>query len=165
MAEPVTAAIALGANLGDRESNIREALRLLDAHDAIRVVRVSDLMENEAVGSPAEAPSFLNGVALLETTLTPGELLAVLLDVERNLGRERGERNAPRTLELDLLLYGDRVIDQPGLQVPHPRMHERTFVLWPLLQVAPKAADPRTGEPYAEAYHRLIGKADAQGRR
>jgi 2-amino-4-hydroxy-6-hydroxymethyldihydropteridine diphosphokinase len=165
MAEPVTAAIALGANLGDRESNIREALRLLDAHDAIRVVRVSDLMENEAVGSPAEAPSFLNGVALLETTLTPGELLAVLLDVERNLGRERGERNAPRTLDLDLLLYGDRVIDQPGLQVPHPRMHERTFVLWPLLQVAPKAADPRTGEPYAEAYHRLIGKADAKGRR
>jgi 2-amino-4-hydroxy-6-hydroxymethyldihydropteridine diphosphokinase len=104
-------------------------------------------------------------VALLETTLTPGELLAVLLDVERNLGRERGERNAPRTLDLDLLLYGDRVIDQPGLQVPHPRMHERTFVLWPLLQVAPKAADPRTGEPYAEAYHRLIGKADAKGRR
>ncbi len=165
MSDPVTAAIAFGANLGDREANIREALRLLGQHDAIRVVRVSDLMENEAVDSPVQAPKFLNGVALLETTLAPRELLAVLLDVERRLGRERGERNAPRTLDLDLLLLGEQVIDEPGLEVPHPRMHERTFVLWPLLQVAPKAADPRTGEPFAEAYHRLIGKADAKERR
>jgi 2-amino-4-hydroxy-6-hydroxymethyldihydropteridine diphosphokinase len=165
MADTVSAAIALGANLGERESNIREAIRLLNEHADIRVIRVSDLMENEAVDSPVEAPEFLNGVALLETTLAPHELLAVLLGVERKLGRERGERNAPRLLDLDVLLYGEQVIDEPSLEIPHPRMHERTFVLWPLLQVAPKAADPRTGEPWAEAYHRLIGKADANERR
>ncbi len=157
MPEPVTAAIALGANLGDREATIRRAVSLLNEHAGLRVTRLSDLMENDAVDSPPGAPSFLNAAALVETTFSARQLLDTLLDVERQLGRNRAERNAPRTLDLDLLLYGDMVIDEPGLQVPHPRMHQRAFVLWPLLQVAPRCTDPRTGEPWAEAYHRLCG--------
>lgn len=150
-----TAAIALGSNLGNRESNLRDALHRLGQLPATRLLRASDLIETKAVDSPAEAGDFLNGAALVETELSARELLDSLLRIERELGRQRSVRNAPRTVDLDLLLYGDEVIDEPGLQVPHPRMHERAFVLWPLLQIAPKIKDPRTGEPVAEAYARL----------
>jgi 2-amino-4-hydroxy-6-hydroxymethyldihydropteridine diphosphokinase len=94
-------------------------------------------------------------VARLKTTLSARQLLNALLAVEQKLGRERSVKNAPRTLDLDLLLYADEVIDEPDLQVPHPRMHERFFVLWPLLQIDSRVRDPRTGDPFADAYARL----------
>ncbi|MCA8910079.1 MAG: 2-amino-4-hydroxy-6-hydroxymethyldihydropteridine diphosphokinase [Planctomycetes bacterium] len=149
--------IALGSNLGDREANLREALRRLGELPGTELVRESSFMETEPVDSPEGAGMFLNGAAWLKTSLPPRGLLAALLEIERAMGRDRtGQpRNAPRTLDLDLLLYGDRIIEEEDLQVPHPRMHEREFVLWPLLQIASKLKDPRTGEPYAEAYARL----------
>jgi 2-amino-4-hydroxy-6-hydroxymethyldihydropteridine diphosphokinase len=127
--------IGLGANLGDREKTIRAALEALDAEDGIDVVAVSTLRETEPVGV-GEQPLFLNGAAELETTLTARELLDRLLETERRFGRARvpGE-HGPRTLDLDLLLYGDERIDEPGLQVPHPRLHERAFVLEPLAEL------------------------------
>ncbi|MBZ0137260.1 MAG: 2-amino-4-hydroxy-6-hydroxymethyldihydropteridine diphosphokinase [Planctomycetes bacterium] len=154
---PAEAYIALGSNLGDREVNLREALKRVGALPRTKLLRESSLIETAPVDSPDGAGTFLNGVAQIETNLSPRELLEALLDIEKQLGRDRAgqPRNAPRTLDLDLLLYGTQIIDEPGLQVPHPRMHEREFVLWPLLQIASRLADPRTGEPYAEAYARL----------
>ncbi|MCB9936080.1 MAG: 2-amino-4-hydroxy-6-hydroxymethyldihydropteridine diphosphokinase [Planctomycetes bacterium] len=155
----MNAFIGLGSNLGNREANLREALDRLGALPGTRLVRESSLMETEPVDSPPGAGLFLNGVAWIETSLAPLELLESLLAIERDLGRDRkGQpRNAPRTIDLDLLLYGEQLIDRPELQVPHPRMHEREFVLWPLLQIASKLRDPRTGEPFADAYARLKG--------
>ena len=129
--------VALGANLGDRERTLRAAVDALAAEDGIEVVAVSTLRETEPVGV-GEQPRFLNGAAELETTLTSRELLARLLAVEQRFGRIRvpGEQG-PRTLDLDLLLFGDEVIDEPGLTVPHPRLHERRFVLEPLAELAP----------------------------
>ncbi|HEY6028987.1 MAG TPA: 2-amino-4-hydroxy-6-hydroxymethyldihydropteridine diphosphokinase, partial [Gaiellaceae bacterium] len=113
--------VGVGANLGDREATIREAVRLLGDE----VVAVSRLRETEPWGY-ADQPPFLNGAILLETGLEPRALLDRLLAVERELGRSRdGPRYGPRTIDLDLLLYGDRVVDEPGLTVPHPRLHER----------------------------------------
>ncbi|MCZ7608277.1 MAG: 2-amino-4-hydroxy-6-hydroxymethyldihydropteridine diphosphokinase [Planctomycetota bacterium] len=156
----MNAFIGLGSNLGDREASLRAALDRLAALPLTRLVRESSLMETEPVDSPEGAGLFLNGVAWIETSLAPLELLEALLAIERELGRDRkGQpRNAPRTIDLDLLLYGEQVIDQPELQVPHPRMSEREFVLWPLLQIASKLRDPRTGEPFADAYARLKGQ-------
>ena len=134
--------IALGANLGDRAATIRAAIDALAKTDGIEVVRVSSLMENPAVGGPANAPPFLNGAAELSTTLDPHALLARLLEVERGLGRERRYKWAPRTIDLDLLLYGDRVIKSDDLTVPHPLMHERDFVLVPLSEIAPDLIHP-----------------------
>jgi 2-amino-4-hydroxy-6-hydroxymethyldihydropteridine diphosphokinase len=124
--------VGLGANLGDREATIRAALDALAAEDGIDVVAVSTLRETEPVGVGAQ-PLFLNGAAELETTLTAHELLDRLLATEQRFGRVRvaGE-HGPRTLDLDLLLYGDEQIDEPGLTVPHPRLEERAFVLDPL---------------------------------
>ena len=124
--------IGLGANLGDREATIRAAVAALGEEDGIEVVAVSALRETEPVGVGPQ-PLFLNGAAELETTLTARELLDRLLATEQRFGRVRvpGEHR-PRTLDLDLLLYGDEQIDEPGLTVPHPRLHERAFVLEPL---------------------------------
>lgn len=149
--------IALGSNLGDREVNLREALRLVGELPRTKLLRESSFIETAPVDSPEGAGAFLNGVAQLETNLSPRELLEALLDIEKQLGRDRtGQpRNAPRTVDLDLLLYGTQVINEPGLEVPHPRMHEREFVLWPLLQIASKLTDPRDGTPYADHYQKL----------
>jgi len=138
--------VALGANLGDRERTLRAAVDALAAEDGIEVVAVSTLRETEPVGV-GEQPRFLNGAAELETTLTARELLARLLAVEQRFGRIRipGE-HGPRTLDLDLLLYGDEVIDEPGLAVPHPRLHERSFVLEPLAELAPGLVVPGRGD-------------------
>jgi len=138
--------VALGANLGDRERTLRAAVDALAAEDGIEVVAVSTLRETEPVGV-GEQPRFLNGAAELETTLTSRELLARLLAVEQRFGRIRisGE-HGPRTLDLDLLLYGDEVIDEPGLAVPHPRLHERSFVLEPLAELAPGLVVPGRGD-------------------
>jgi 2-amino-4-hydroxy-6-hydroxymethyldihydropteridine diphosphokinase len=153
-----TAFIALGSNLGEREENLERALGYLRKIEGIKVERVSSFIETAAVDAPAGSGAFLNAVARLNTTLSAQELLGALLAVEQKLGRERSIKNAPRTLDLDLLLYGDQVIDEPDLQIPHPRMHERFFVLWPLLQIDSRVRDPRTGEPFADAYERLSRK-------
>jgi 2-amino-4-hydroxy-6-hydroxymethyldihydropteridine diphosphokinase len=137
--------MAFGANLGDREGTIRIALARLAEHDDIQVLRVSSLRETDPVGYD-DQPRFLNGVALLATILGPRELLEVLLGVERDLGRTRhGPRFGPRTIDLDLLLYGDEVVDEPGLEVPHPRMTERAFVLEPLAELDPDLVIPGRG--------------------
>jgi 2-amino-4-hydroxy-6-hydroxymethyldihydropteridine diphosphokinase len=138
--------VGLGANLGDRERTLQLAVARLGEVPGIEVVRVSTLRETDPVGV-VEQPRFLNGVAALETTLLPRELLAALLGVERGLGRVRadGERWGPRVLDLDLLLYDDLVVCEPGLTVPHPRLHERRFVLEPLVELDPGLRVPGRG--------------------
>jgi 2-amino-4-hydroxy-6-hydroxymethyldihydropteridine diphosphokinase len=134
----VIAYIGLGSNLGDREATLREALQRLGGLDGIDVAAVSSFRETDPVGR-LDQPRFLNAAAALETKLSPRELLGCLLEVERALGRDRTkeERWGPRTIDLDLLLYGDETIAEPGLEVPHPRMAERAFVLEPLLELDP----------------------------
>jgi 2-amino-4-hydroxy-6-hydroxymethyldihydropteridine diphosphokinase len=131
--------VGLGANLGDREATIRRAAELIGAR------RLSTIRETEPWGY-ADQPSFLNAVAELETDLGPRALLDRLLELELELGRERtGPRYGPRTIDLDLLLYGDAAVSEPGLELPHPRLGERLFVLEPLAELAPDAAIPGAG--------------------
>lgn len=137
--------IGIGSNLGDRESTIRRALALLDAVRTTRVARVASLRETEPVGV-LEQPRFLNTAAVLETALAPRELLEELLRIEGELGRTRdGARWGPRTLDLDLLLHGHAILDEPGLTLPHPRLHERRFVLEPLAELDPSLEIPGRG--------------------
>jgi 2-amino-4-hydroxy-6-hydroxymethyldihydropteridine diphosphokinase len=135
--------VGLGANLGDRGATIRRALELLGAEPGIEVVAVSTLRETEPVGY-ADQPSFLNGAAALETDLSARALLDRLLAVEQELGRVRGvgPRFGPRTIDLDLLLYGAEVVDEPGLSVPHPRLAGRRFALEPLYELDPGLSLP-----------------------
>ncbi|MFL5911753.1 MAG: 2-amino-4-hydroxy-6-hydroxymethyldihydropteridine diphosphokinase [Gaiellaceae bacterium] len=138
--------IGLGSNLGDREATIRAALDALAAEPGITVAAVSSLIDTEPVGV-VDQPRFLNGVAALDTDLPAGALLDVLLAVEQRFGRRREASlpQGPRTLDLDLLLYGDAEIEEPGLRVPHPRLHERAFVLGPLAELAPSLEVPGKG--------------------
>ena len=131
--------VGLGSNLGDREATIRRAIAALPG-----VVAVSELRETDPVGV-TEQPAFLNGVVALETELSPRELLDTLLAVERDLGRERRERWGPRTIDLDLLLYGGETVDEPGLTVPHPGLHVRRFALEPLTDLDPELVVPGRG--------------------
>ncbi len=131
--------VGLGSNLGDREATIRAAVAALPD-----VVAVSELRETAPVGV-VDQPAFLNGAAALETELSPRQLLEVLLEVELGLGRERRERWGPRTIDLDLLLYGGETVAEPGLVVPHPRLHERGFVLEPLAELDPGLVVPGRG--------------------
>jgi 2-amino-4-hydroxy-6-hydroxymethyldihydropteridine diphosphokinase len=142
----VRAYVGLGANLGDREETISRALDVLRGAEGVDVVAVSTLRETEPWG-PVEQPPFLNGAAELETTLSPRELLELLLEVERQLGRLRGgERFGPRTIDLDLLLYDDLELEEPGLTLPHARLHERRFALEPLAELAPDVRVPGRGK-------------------
>jgi 2-amino-4-hydroxy-6-hydroxymethyldihydropteridine diphosphokinase len=138
--------VALGSNLGDREQNLLGAVEALGAEPGVDVVAVSGLIETEPVGF-LDQPRFVNGVAALDTTWSARALLELLLDVERRFGRSREgvPAQGPRTLDLDLLLYGDAEIDEPGLRVPHPRLHERAFVLEPLAELAPGLDVPGRG--------------------
>ncbi|MGH2970876.1 MAG: 2-amino-4-hydroxy-6-hydroxymethyldihydropteridine diphosphokinase [Gaiellaceae bacterium] len=138
--------VALGSNLGDREATIRGGLTELEREPGIEVAAVSTLVDTEPVGV-VDQPRFLNGVAAVDTELSARDLLAVLLDVERRFGRRRAGAvpQGPRTLDLDLLLYGDAEIDEPGIAVPHPRLHEREFVLGPLAEIAPGLEVPGKG--------------------
>jgi len=137
--------VGLGANLGDRAGTLRKAIDVLGATPGVEVVAVSTLRETEPVGY-LDQPRFLNGAAALETTLAPRELLERLLAVERELGRTRdGARFGPRTVDLDLLVYGDAELDEPGLAVPHPRLHERRFALEPLHELDPGLVLPGRG--------------------
>ena len=137
--------VGLGANLGDREATLRRAVELLAADPEIELVALSTLRETDPVGY-LDQPRFLNGAAELETDLAPRDLLERLLRVERRLGRERtGPRFGPRTVDLDLLLYGDEQVDEPGLRVPHPRLHERRFALEPVAELDPTLGIPGRG--------------------
>jgi len=139
-----SAFVGIGSNLGDREGNFRRAVELLSAEDGIDVVAVSEIRETDPVGAVEQGP-FLNGAVRIETDLAPRELLERLLAVEARLGRVRRERWGPRTIDLDLLLYGDDVVDEPGLTVPHARLHERRFALEPLSDLAPSLEIPGKG--------------------
>ena len=138
--------VGLGSNLGDREGTILRALARLQDDPGLSVVRVSALRETEPVGY-VDQPQFLNGVVELATELPARDLLTRLLAIERELGRARGDGPplGPRTIDLDLLLYGDEVIAQGGLQIPHPLMHERRFVLEPLAELAAEVVIPGHG--------------------
>lgn len=142
MEQSITAYIALGANLGDRQRNLQHALVRLNETAGVRVVRVSSFIDNPSVGGPVDAPPFLNAAAEIETTLDAHALLDRLMKIEREMGRVRGERNAPRPIDLDILLYGGQVIRTESLTVPHPRMHERRFVLQPLAEIAGGVVHP-----------------------
>jgi 2-amino-4-hydroxy-6-hydroxymethyldihydropteridine diphosphokinase len=139
---PATAYIALGSNLGDRQDYLDRALQALQEHPRITVSQVSTTHETAPVGGPPGQGPFLNAAAELQTDLDPIELLDVLMDIEHQLGRVRGERYGPRTIDLDLLLYDDLVLEEPRLTLPHPRMTERTFVLAPLCEIAPDVVHP-----------------------
>jgi len=134
---PQRAFVALGSNLGERGAHLRGALEALRATPGVRVLHATDPIETEPVGGPPGQRRFLNAVVELETTLAARALLGELLRIERTAGRVRAQRNGPRTLDLDLLFYGEERIDEPGLIVPHPRLEERVFVLRPLAQLAP----------------------------
>jgi 2-amino-4-hydroxy-6-hydroxymethyldihydropteridine diphosphokinase len=141
--------IGLGANLGDREGTIRAAVERLDADPEIEVLAVSSLRETDPVGYE-DQPRFLNAAAALRSELTPRQLLDRMLEIERELGRVRdGPRYGPRTIDLDLLLHGDAVVDEPGLQIPHPRLAERAFVLEPLVELDPLLEVPGRGSVQA----------------
>lgn len=144
-AAAATAYIGLGTNVGERARNLATALEHL--RQALQLQAVSSIYETEPVGY-AEQPSFWNMVVQARTTLPPAELLARLIDIEQQMGRQRSFRNAPRVIDLDILLYGDIVHEEPGLRVPHPRMTERAFVLKPLVEVAPDLRDPESGRRY-----------------
>jgi 2-amino-4-hydroxy-6-hydroxymethyldihydropteridine diphosphokinase len=146
MTDAVIAFVGLGGNLGDAATTLRAAVDALDGLPLTRVVRTSRLFRTPAWGVQDQA-DFINGVAMLETRLEPGDLLDALLATERQFGRERdpAQRWGPRTLDLDLLLYANAVIDVPGLRLPHPHLHERAFALVPLLEIAPDILIPGHG--------------------
>ncbi len=144
------AAVALGSNLGDRERHLRRALRALDRAEDLVVLRRSTWHETEAVGGPEGQGPYLNGVCLVETTLDAGTLLACLQQIEDDAGRERSVPDGPRTLDLDLLLFGDQRSDDPELTLPHPRMEDRAFVLAPLAELLPETVLAGSGLTVAQ---------------
>jgi len=139
---PTAAYIALGANVGDREGNLRTAIDCLKGTAGITVDQVSRFYETSAMGGPANSPSYLNAAAAVSTMLPPMRLLHRLLEIERDIGRVRREKWEPRPIDLDLLLYGDQIIATDDLLVPHPLMHERRFVLDPLAEIAGDVVHP-----------------------
>ncbi|MBE7382975.1 MAG: 2-amino-4-hydroxy-6-hydroxymethyldihydropteridine diphosphokinase [Leptolyngbya sp. SIO1E4] len=144
----VSCAIALGSNLGDPPAILEGAIQRLNQHPHIAVTAQSSVYQTAPVGPPQ--PDYLNVCVLLETDLAPEELLRILLQTEAAFGRVRRERWGPRLLDLDLLLFGDLVLTTPTLQIPHPRMHERAFVLVPLAEIATNWADPISGKTIAQ---------------
>ncbi len=151
------AVVALGSNLGDRKSSIRASLARIEELPCTSVVRVSALIETDPVG-PIEQGTYLNGACLLETDLDARKLLAELLSIERELGRDRDreERWGPRMIDLDLLVFGDEIINEPGLTVPHPRIAERLFVLEPMNEIVPELIVPPGRLTVHQLYQRLV---------
>jgi 2-amino-4-hydroxy-6-hydroxymethyldihydropteridine diphosphokinase len=143
-AQSVIAYIGIGSNMDNPALQVAQALRELEELPHTRLVRSSSLYETEPIGFAGQS-SFINAVVAVDTSLTPRELLDGLLEIEKRHGRVRAQRNGPRTLDLDVLLYGHRVLMEDGLTVPHPRMHERGFVIEPLLEVDPECEIPGLG--------------------
>ncbi len=161
-APPTLVYVGLGANLGEREAALRKALATLGQYPGTRVLRVSPLYGSAPVD--AGGPDYLNAVAEVATTLTPEALLQALQAIEQSAGRERPYRNAPRTLDLDILWFGDQVIDTPTLTVPHPRMAERAFVLRPLADLVPERVDATALQAVAaQDIHQLKGTGWVDG--
>ncbi len=160
----VQAYIALGSNLGDRHANLNSALDRLRQTPGIRLLQVSRFWETDPAGGPPDQPHYLNAVCAVETELSPQQLHQELLRIEAEHGRQRGEVNAPRTLDLDLLLYGSEVIRTAELTVPHPRLHQRRFVLGPLAEIAPTLVHPVLGRTVVELLAALT-RQDLHGRR
>ena len=142
-AEPTRVAVALGANLGDRQRQLQQAVEAL--RRVLDDASVSSFHDAAPVGVTLPHPNYLNAAMTGLTRLSPRALLTQLLDIERALGRTRPHINAPRTIDLDLILYGDRIVDEPALTLPHPRFRDRQFVLAPLAEIAPAMVDPLTG--------------------
>jgi 2-amino-4-hydroxy-6-hydroxymethyldihydropteridine diphosphokinase len=150
----VIAAIGLGSNVGDRQAHLDFAAGRL--RSLLHNFKLSSIRETEPLGVPGDQPRFLNAAAVGETMLGARALLDQLQAIESEAGRDRPYAGAPRTLDLDLILYGPQVIDQPGLVVPHPRFRERRFVLEPLAEIAPGSQDPMTGRTVAELLRQLL---------
>lgn len=156
--------IGIGANLGDRQAGIRRACDLLRQSHGIVSLSLSSLHETEPVGGPPGQGPYLNAAARVETHLDAQALLKTLLEIEARLGRQRSEKWGPRVIDLDLLLFDDQVIDTPTLTVPHPRLHERRFVLEPLVEIGGNAVHPIFGLTVHQLLDRLLGRARERGR-
>jgi 2-amino-4-hydroxy-6-hydroxymethyldihydropteridine diphosphokinase len=144
--------IGLGSNLGDRQAMLDQAIERLQESENISLQQVSSYFETDPVGGPPDAPAFINAVAEIDTDLDPHDLMDTLLEIEADLGRVRDKKNDPRTIDLDILLYGDLILNDPDLRIPHPRMHERGFVLEPLAEIAPHIVHPELGDTMQELW-------------
>ncbi len=150
---------SLGSNLGDRETTLRQALERLGR--GVEIGRVSSLYETEPVGAK-EQPWFLNLACEAKAELPPGALLRFIQEVEAHLGRVRGQRFGPRTVDIDILFYDDLIIETPRLKIPHPRLHQRAFVLIPLCELAPELVHPLLGLTIKQLSERLEGSAEVR---
>ena len=157
---PERAYIAIGGNLGDRRAYLQAGIKEIAALPGTHLAAISRAYETQAVG-PVAQPDFLNAVLAIETALAPAALLAALLAAEKKHQRQRRIHWGPRTLDLDLLLYGERTVHSADLTLPHPRMHERRFVLVPLCEIAPRLSHPITGRPFAAYLAALADDGDA----
>jgi 2-amino-4-hydroxy-6-hydroxymethyldihydropteridine diphosphokinase len=128
--------IAVGSNVGDKEANIREAIKCLEESEGVEVDKISSLIKNKAVGGVVQ-PDFLNGVVKIKSNLSAGNILKITQGIESKLGRARTVKNGPRVIDLDIVLYGEETISDNDLQIPHPRMFDREFVLGPLFEIEP----------------------------
>lgn len=161
-AAPERAYVALGSNLGDRRAALEHAVERLRGAPGVRVLAVSDWIETDPVGGPPGQGRYLNGAAELETSLAPRALLELLQAIESDAGRARDVPHGPRTLDLDLLLYGELALDERDLLVPHPRLEERVFVLQPLAQIAPDRRLPGSRRTVRERLDELRARSQAQ---
>jgi len=157
MSEPVEVYLGLGSNMGNRQDNLDKALDFLSQR--LRVDKVSSVYDTEPVGNPNQ-PRFLNLVCQVYTTLAPAGLLTLAKGIESKLGRALGKSNAPRPIDIDILFYGDQVIETPELVIPHPRLAERAFVLVPLAEIAPDLRHPVTGQTIKELLRGLTETQD-----
>jgi len=153
--------IALGSNVGDREANLKKALAMLIETPHVNVRRISSFIENPAVGGPEDSPDFLNAAIEVTTTLSPHALMKRLLEIEREMGRLREKKWEPRCIDLDLLLFGDQIISDDTLIVPHPLMHERKFVIQPLAEIAPNVVHPTLEIPISMIMDNLAHQRSA----
>jgi 2-amino-4-hydroxy-6-hydroxymethyldihydropteridine diphosphokinase len=147
--------LSLGSNLGDRRANLKKALRLLG--ESVEIVKVSSVYDTEPVGV-GEQPRFLNLVCRVNTNIGPMQLLSLIKGIESSMGRDLGLRNTPRVIDIDIILYGDTIMELPELIIPHPRMRERAFVLVPFAEIAPEIVHPVSGERIDELASRVEGR-------
>ena len=163
----IRTAVALGSNLGERHDTINNAVREIATLDGVRNARASRTLETDPVGGPSGQQRYLNAAMIFETRLTPRALLSTLQGIEARNGRDRSrlERNLPRTLDLDLLVYGDLIVEEDDLSLPHPRLHERAFVLEPLFAIAPDLVVPRLWLSVRELLAALKAQSGGAGAR